>query len=225
MNIGQPEFWDKLLKTKTSTERVYYSERGHKKRILAISDLMESLSGPSTWKRILDLGCGVGDFFHYTSQWIKPQSVGIDFCEASIEEATVKYPDHIFFHRDVRDVDFISRLAGKKTFFQFVVANGLFMIQPTFPTTESCVRYISNILWNKKLKHCTHHFIANFLWDRYIPSGGHEGLKQDSMDNLVTLAFRNNLSCCIYAGYLPHEFIAVFARSYKPMFDKGVKWI
>lgn len=100
---------------KNSPHALSWSDR--KSQILRFEVLSQEfdLEGSS----ILDVGCGLGDFWEYLNERYQHITyTGIDITEALVEQACEKYPEGRFLTRDVFDIPNDS--------YDYVFASGIF---------------------------------------------------------------------------------------------------
>ena len=102
-----------------SVERVGWKSKESQE--LRFKQLIESceLEGST----VVDVGCGVGDFYHYLCvHHSNCQYIGVDQSEEMIRLARQAYPSGIFVHRDLGmlDTDFVS---------ECIVASGTFNLR------------------------------------------------------------------------------------------------
>ncbi len=77
---------------------------------------IEDLAGtPMRGARILDVGCGTGDFFPHLREAQVGEYLGIDVLSTSIEKARDKYPDGVF-----RQGDFLVEPEGERFDYAFL---------------------------------------------------------------------------------------------------------
>ena len=121
--LGKKEllrFFDRHLKDfGDSPQAVRWTPEGQLRRYEAFFEIAGDLSG----KRVLDFGCGKGDFYGF----IKGKSVPIDYCGIDINEnlialAKKKYPDVEFVAMDIDEVEF-----GQK--FDMILVCGVFNLR------------------------------------------------------------------------------------------------
>lgn len=69
--------------------------------------------------RVLDVGCGVGDFLHLIAEnWQIREGIGVDFVEPVIQMAQLRFPEITFLHDSLPALE---RLSGDK--FDLIIAN------------------------------------------------------------------------------------------------------
>lgn len=96
----------------------YNQPSSQRKRFEAMCQL-----GPFNGRRLLDVGCGTGDFFSYLlDKGIVPEYTGLDITPELIERAKAKYADHPHGRFQVGDIlDFSSQPE-----YEYVIASGIF---------------------------------------------------------------------------------------------------
>jgi SAM-dependent methyltransferase len=151
--------------------------------------------------RILDVGCGFGDFVGYMNKLgIRSFSyVGIDFVESFVLEGRKRYGN-----KDVEFTsgDFLSMDIGKE--FDFVISSGIFNLK-----VEGVDGYtrIEDTL-SKMFSLSSQAIAADFLSDRldYLDNNGHFSNFTSSPERILSIAYSMSRNIALKNNYFPFEF-------------------
>lgn len=101
-----------------TVERVGWSSRSTQ---VTRFDILTNI-GPLQGRSILDVGCGVGDFYGYLKEKnIEVDYIGYDLIPENCRAATEKYGKELFFDKDILDTT-------ERKQFDYVVASGIFFL-------------------------------------------------------------------------------------------------
>ena len=117
------------------------SRKSQEERFDAVMDL-----GIHEGARILDVGCGIGQFYGFLKKRLNNfEYVGIDLSAAMIEHARNFYPDATFHHADVLDYSSEQR-------FDYAVAVGVYNVETG--DNDAIIRRIIQCMYNLCSRGC-----------------------------------------------------------------------
>lgn len=160
-----------------------------------------TLAGDLDNKKILDVGCGLGDFYGYLQQQKIPVTyTGIDFTEPLIDSAKKKYPDGTFICDD-----FFSHNFDRT--FDYVMASGTFNVLVLEPET-----YIKQAI--SRMFNLANHAVALNLLSSYAPEDKKNLTHFNYRDPaaLLTLALSLTPYVSLQHHYLPHDFTLILYK-------------
>jgi len=107
-------------KHRVSVEALGWNEKSQEQRFEALTKI-----GNLTDRKVLDVGCGFGDFYGYLKQRVRIlRYVGVDMMPEFVEEAMMRYPEASFCVGD-----FMSCYHAGSTTFDYVFASGIFSLK------------------------------------------------------------------------------------------------
>lgn len=191
----------KIEKYKNGPEIVGWSKRGQLIRFEILSEI-----GDLKNKKILDIGCGLGDFYEFLTKnkGIKLKGyLGIDANPILIERAKRKYPKANFEVRDLLKNPIKNR-------FDYVFESGIFGVET--PNWQDMTKQLLIRMFDA----CKIGVAANFLSDS-IPFKKTSGIHYENPSNVLDFVGKNLSSRTILKhDYLPHDFTIYI---YKKLFN------
>jgi SAM-dependent methyltransferase len=195
--------WDQsAARSAPDSVRVDASPRAQRMRFAAFGslELADSLEGAT----ILDVGCGVGDFWAYlTAQGVRCDYLGVDVSSAMIERASAKFPDARFEVRDVLEWD-----PGRR--FDYVIAIGIHNVR--IPGVEPLLERVTRRQFELSAR-AAH---VSLLTDRY-PGFGPQALSWRA-EEVLSMALAVTPHVTLRHDYLPNDFSVTLYR--EPLIDR-----
>lgn len=160
----------------------------------------ESLEGAT----ILDVGCGVGDFWAYLKTLgVRCEYVGVDVSSAMVERARAKFPDATFEVRDLLAWEPERR-------FDYVIAIGIHNVR--IAGAESLLERVTQ----RQFELCSRAAHVSLLTDRY------EGFGPQALswraEEVLSMALRITPYVTLRHDYLPNDFSVTLYR--EPLIDR-----
>jgi SAM-dependent methyltransferase len=142
-------------------------------------------------KSVLDVGCGLGDFYaHLQQRRIDARYVGYDLAEGMIEHCRERYPDQHF-----ESGDFFETLSGR---FDYTVAFGIHNVR------VDSGRQILEMVTRRQYQLARIAAYVSLLTDRYIHFAPH--LQAWHPEELLSLALQITPYVSLQHNYLHNDF-------------------
>lgn len=193
------EHWDRRARDEqTDCARVDASLRAQRMRFEAFV-VHHNLAG----KTVLDVGCGVGDFWaHLRQRGISCKYVGTDISSVMVDRSRERFPGVEFLHQDILEWD-----PGLR--FDYVVAFGIHNVK--FEGADLLLESITR----RQFELCEIAAHTSILTDRY-PGFGPQAQAWRA-EQALTLALGISPYTVLRHDYLPNDFSLTLYR--KPLID------
>lgn len=200
---GLRHHWDQMAQQNVSDSvKVDASPRAQRMRFAAFASLETPAALEGT--TILDVGCGVGDFWAYLKALgVHCEYVGVDVSESMVERARAKFPEATFEARDILEWD-----PGRR--FDYVVAIGIHNVR--IPGVEPLLERVTK----RQFELCSRAAHVSLLTDRY-PGFGPHALSWRAEDAL-SMALQVTEHVTVRHDYLPNDFSVTLYR--EPLIDR-----
>lgn len=190
-------FWDQRARTaETDPQRVDSHRRSQRMRFESFV-LAHDLEDAS----ILDVGCGVGDFYgHLMDRKIRCDYTGVDLSTEMIERARTKYPNGRF-----EAVDVLGWPAEQR--FDYTIAIAIHNVR------FEGGRELLERLTRQQFALCRRAAYLSLLTDRYTAFAAH--IQPWRAEEILTLALSITPWVMLRHDYLPNDFgVALYRRPY-----------